>query len=760
MGLDRRTFLQQAGLALFTWGATEAGISSLTGNKRLAAYAKYQQALAESTSRKLALLVGINRYPHHDDLSGCITDVELQKELLIDRYGFNPQDILTLCDRSATRKNIETAFIEHLNQQAKPGDVVVFHFSGYGGQIKMPLSSEGEAVLEDNTDAFRLVNSFVPADGLSSDKKNLFANSILQETLLVLAQSLSTTKCTFVLDTSFNTTPRSKHSTLKVRSLEEVAENPSTQELDFLAELRENLASKGLKPSKRLLSLPGVVLSATSDNQVAVEKQWNDLSAGLFTQALTQHLWHLAPSNKVQVALSRTAESVEQVMGRQQRPFLNNSGKSAIAYFMGKVDASEAAGIVSKVASNGNVEVKLMGIPAHIWSNYGVNSCLSLVSDSESTARLQIKSKEGLSAKAQVKSFPSDSDVRSGQFVRESIRMLKKDLSLNLALDPDLSRIEKVDATSALANVSSIDSTVVAREQNADCLLGKVATDDKEKSVDGSATETVSIYGLYTAGGELIGKTTGTAEEAVKVAISRLQPQFDNLLAAKWLALTSNEFSSRLKAKATLQTGDPKQPTAWQRGTLVAQATLAPAKKPAFAALNPNAENVSSIPLLEKGAEITVKLNSLDERLLYILLLGTDSNCNLYALYTPLKTTNIEGEASLQDMTLAAGEELIIPSAGDSWRWIVPDTVGINTLYVLYAVRPFTKTLKTFATQQSFNFDRQQVLNITNPVASMKAILQDLHDASEVDEVSSNEFYALNVDCWAALNLVYEVASV
>ena len=117
--------------------------------------------------------------PHQEKLAGCITDVELQRELLIHRFGFKADDIITLSDRQATREDIETAFIEHLTKQAKPDDVVVFHFSGYGGQIKMPLSVDGEVTQNTaSSEAFRLVNSFIPVDGLSSSKKTLSANSI------------------------------------------------------------------------------------------------------------------------------------------------------------------------------------------------------------------------------------------------------------------------------------------------------------------------------------------------------------------------------------------------------------------------------------------------------------------------------------------------------------------------------------------------------------------------------------------------------
>ena len=754
MGLDRRTFLQQAGLAFLTWGAAEAGFT-LAGKNSLAASLKYQQA--QSGSRKLALLIGINRYPYQDNLDGCLMDVELQKELLIHRFGFNPSDILTLCDRQATRENIETAFIEHLTKQAKADDVVVFHFSGYGGQIKMPLASEAEANKEtDNSDGFRLVNSYVPVDGLASSKKNLFANNILQETLLILAQTLSTSKCTFVLDTSFNQTLRSQHSSLKVRSVAQVADNASSQELDFLTQLRSDFADKGLKPSKRLLSLPGVVLSAASNNQIAVEKQWDGLSAGLFTQALTQHLWHVTPTSKVQVALARTAETVEQVMGRQQQPTLSNPDKSAIAYYLAVSDAPNAAGIISKINKKNLAEIKLLGLPANIISSYGVNSCLNLVSAPEDAApQLQVKSKDGLVAKAQT--LAAAIELQDGQLVRESIRMLDRDLGLNLALNSDLSRIERVDATSAIANISAIDSNVVARDQNADCLIGKIPL-EAESSIQENS-EPHFAYSLYTPGGDLIGKTVGVAEEAVKVAIDRLQPQFDNLLAAKWLELSNNEFSSRIKASAILLTPEIKSPL-WQRST-VAATNVSTSKKSLFASNSVVPEATNNVPSIPKGTEIKLNLGNADQRQLYTIIMSSDSDRNIYALYTPAQSSSAEGEIQLEDIALAPQSELAIPPLESSWKWKVSESPGINTLYVVLSVKPFTKTVKAFANQKNFKLDQQQVLNVTNPIAVVNALMEDLHDNSSVaTELLPNEnVYALDVNSWATLKFVYEVSN-
>ena len=767
MGLDRRTFLQQAGLALFTLGATEVGISSLENNSRLAPLIKnYRQILAQPTNRKLALLVGINRYPYNEPLDGCLTDIELQRELLIHRFGFNPRDILVLRDRQATRENIETAFMEHLGEQAKADDVVVFHFSGYGGQIKMPFSLDGGATKNlGNPDTFQLVNSLVPVDGVLPSKKTSIANSILQETLLMLAQSLSTVKCTLVLDTSFNITPSSKLGNFKIRSTTEIADSPSPQELIFLEQLRTNLTTKGIKPRKRLLSFPGVILSAASKNQVAVERHGNGFSAGLFTYALTQHLWQITPNNKLQIALGRTAETVEQVMGRQQQPTLNSSNQSAIAYYLATSDVSNATGVISKVNNRGNIEVKLLGLPATILDCYGVNSCLSLISSHNlhNSPQLQIKSKEGLVSKTQLLR-PEANLPQVGQLVRETIRMFERNLSLTLALDAELQRIERVDATSALANIPAVNSVVISGEQNADCLLGKVHYDiplETETNHTSTTEKPFFSYGLYTAGGVLIGKTTEVNEEAVKIAIDHLQPQFNNLLAAKWLELTSNEFSSELKVGLTLMSRTQNQSTSWQRATFLTEIKQPSAKKLAFSNSSSGIDAANTVPILIRGSEIKLSLTNMETSQLYAMVLSIDATSNIFALYTPTKSKTNEAAAQLKNIAIAPQTELVIPQSENTWKWKVSGSFGINTLYVIFAVQPFQQTLKALATQQNFKLNQQQMLNVVNPHVVLEAVMQDLHAASSLSTelFPHNDVYALDVHSWATLKFVYEVVN-
>ncbi|MEM6716048.1 MAG: peptidase C14, caspase catalytic subunit p20, partial [Cyanobacteria bacterium P01_C01_bin.147] len=84
-GFSRRHFLQAGGATLAALGWSQRDIMRRVD--------RYGRAWAQSTPRKLALLVGINEYPRDSlfaPLNGCVSDVELQYYLLVHRFGFNP----------------------------------------------------------------------------------------------------------------------------------------------------------------------------------------------------------------------------------------------------------------------------------------------------------------------------------------------------------------------------------------------------------------------------------------------------------------------------------------------------------------------------------------------------------------------------------------------------------------------------------------------------------------------------------------------
>jgi len=84
---------------------------------------------------KKALLVGINDYPGKgNDLLGCVNDVQNMHDLLISLFGFSRESIVMITDSAATTFNILKA-LEMLVYEAKPGDLLVFHYSGHGSQV-------------------------------------------------------------------------------------------------------------------------------------------------------------------------------------------------------------------------------------------------------------------------------------------------------------------------------------------------------------------------------------------------------------------------------------------------------------------------------------------------------------------------------------------------------------------------------------------------------------------------------------------------
>ena len=85
-----------------------------------------------------ALLVGMNTYKDSriSKLKGCENDCRALADMLKAKLGFASADIHTLYSRKATADAVKREFQRWLVDGSKPGDVVVFLFSGHGSQRK------------------------------------------------------------------------------------------------------------------------------------------------------------------------------------------------------------------------------------------------------------------------------------------------------------------------------------------------------------------------------------------------------------------------------------------------------------------------------------------------------------------------------------------------------------------------------------------------------------------------------------------------
>lgn len=94
---------------------------------------------AEAKVSKKALLVGINYLGTPNALGGCINDQRNEMKVLIEHFGFHPENIVLLTEDQEVAKrptcdNIRKG-MSWLLDGAKPGDFLFFGYSGHGSQM-------------------------------------------------------------------------------------------------------------------------------------------------------------------------------------------------------------------------------------------------------------------------------------------------------------------------------------------------------------------------------------------------------------------------------------------------------------------------------------------------------------------------------------------------------------------------------------------------------------------------------------------------
>jgi hypothetical protein len=596
-------------------------------------------------------------------------------------------------------------------------------------------------------------NALIPVNGRDDKQENKFVNYLLEETLLLMLRSLATNHVTAVLDTSYYTRSTSLPTGLRIRARPVAGQAIlSAEELELQLQLQEQVATKQ----------PVIVLSATSDpKQLAREEQLSGFSAGLFTYALTQYLWEAAPATTIQVCLSHVGASVQQLGSTKQQPALlldkkNQLSRTLIADILHPFSTSEAEGVVTGTEDDGKtVLLWLGGLPPQVLEYYGVNSRLIVTKEGLNT-HLVLRSRAGLTAKAQVSNLEGTTSPQVGQLVQEAVRVVPRNIGLTVALDTGLERIERVDATSAFATVPHV-SSVVAGEQPADYVFGKLPeAKNKDLAATNPTLVSLSRYGLFSLGSELIPNADGEAGDAVKVAAQRLAPKLQTLLAAKLWRLTENTGSSRLGIKATLEIIGTLTPRAViQRETLRTQSTDTSSKKP----FNPE---LGDIPTVSVGSKIQYRVENMSDRPVYLMLLGLNSSRSAIALVPWYKSTepdSSEVKPVLKDMVISPGETLTIPQTTAGFEWMVQGPTSLSETQLIFSTAPFTQSLSALEAAKHPKAEQQRIQPLINPLEVAQAVLQDLHNASAVKDMNGTaaDSYVLDVNHWASLSFIYQV---
>ena len=379
----RRHFLQFTGSAL-----AGIGINQLLCQRQAQ---RYGQVLAQSTPRKLALLVGINKYASQP-LEGCLNDVDMQRNLLIYRFGFNPKDVYVLPDTEATRQGILTAFEEHLIKQAKPGDVVVYHYSGHGSRIFDP----NPIVVERGQDQ-GLNGTFVPVDSnLPAGYPNVGGSvqDIMGHTLFLLMSALKSENVTVVLDSCFSG-GATREARVRARDGGKnvlVSSNEKTYQQQWLSRLK--MSPEDFVRGYRAGVAKGVVLAATAPNQLAREVNINGFKAGIFSYLLTHYLWQ--EDSKIEQIFQKILPEIPQQFNQLPRYEVKvGSGYQQRSPFFINSPKSPAQAVVTRVSGN-NAQLWLGGVDLRKVEAGTVFTAI------KGTGQVKVVSRDGLVAQATV----------------------------------------------------------------------------------------------------------------------------------------------------------------------------------------------------------------------------------------------------------------------------------------------------------------------------------------------------------------------
>lgn len=292
---------------------------------------------SRAAPRKLALLIGIGHYYQFAAHSGQRPwgVLHVQKELaeyqqvLIRDYGFLPDDVRVLLDEQGTAANIRTAVQEHLIRQARPGDIVLFHYSGHGQQIP----DDADPALRDEPDG--LDESLVPYDAVDQSIAEGLAKNIRDDEvgqwLDVLADRVSPLNgrqghITVTLDTCFSGSATRGSLVARGRSWDPSTDGP----LPLRQPLLPQEGAVGLLPANQAPRRNVVVVAASRPDQSAWEKN----GGGVFTRHWVRLLANVQPAAMPTYAAALDKLAIEiAAEGIDQSPQLE--GASANLLFSG-----------------------------------------------------------------------------------------------------------------------------------------------------------------------------------------------------------------------------------------------------------------------------------------------------------------------------------------------------------------------------------------------------------------------------------------
>jgi hypothetical protein len=222
-------------------------------------------AADDCVPERRALLIGINDYIARSlpDLRGAVNDVQLLKRILVTRFGFPEENIVLLTDREATRARMLTE-IDRFVDGGCPDDIVYFHYSGHGSQVRDLNGDE-----EDGMD-----ETILPRDGRTSGVPDIRDDELDQRFARLKARN-----ALIVFDSCNSGTVTRSATAVQARFV------PPDDRLELYRDA--NLQTRAVVPVE---DLPHVLMTSAPADKEALDGPLDEGFYGLFSFSLARSL--------------------------------------------------------------------------------------------------------------------------------------------------------------------------------------------------------------------------------------------------------------------------------------------------------------------------------------------------------------------------------------------------------------------------------------------------------------------------------------
>ncbi len=755
---NRRRFLQAAGTTLATIGLSQFDFLRQAN--------RYGRVLAQDTPRKLALLVGINQYESASSLRGCLNDVEMQRELLIHRYGFNPSDIVEVWDNASssdlrpTRDNIIRAFKEHLIAQAHPGDVVVFHYSGHGSRVEDPTPLDSDACREAKD--CNLNGTLVPNDRIAFDPQDttITVKDIMGRSLFLLTRAIETDNVTMVLD-SCHSGAGTRGNTVVRAEVRDFSRTflASPEEFEMQQELVTHLDfSQAAFEAARIEGIAnGIAIGSARREQLALDYSFDGFHAGAFSYLLTRYLWQMSGSEAAGTTYVNLARSTRVLADRhpqdpiiEYEPGTDNQEKPL--YFV-EPERPTAEAVITDITGSqisfwlGGISSQNIGSTDTIFTVLDANHEILLQADGN-PLQIQQTTRSGLAATGRILNG-DPSQLQAGQLLRERVVGIPLNPKLTLGLDPSLDD-ETESARTALNDALIADSVnrleVVDVDPDdsvsLDYILGKATEDLLAQLTEAGETDLppIGTIGLFTPALSPVTNTFGRVNESAIAAVSRLRPQFRLFLVGQVLnGIATTSSNLNIQGNVFAASGASVPISGRQSGN--------PFQSPSVATQT-----------FRTGEAIQIQIDNQEDREMYMSCLAIDASGNLITLYP------IDFEAPEDASLIEAKSSLTVPRPEDESAFAVGGSgyVQLITLVSTEPLRSVLRGLEDMARSRGMSRGFLQ-LQENEPLRVLGNLLGDVGDISRSSDpatigvVDTSQQSPIDTNVLAAFSTMIEI---